>query len=56
MNQNYSAKVRGFWADSKKYAGFFNRLLRQQTLFATIRQKLGKICRKDYTPNVSHWC
>ena len=39
MNQITDAKVRGFWADSKKMARFLSELLRQGIITAT---ELGK--------------
>ena len=35
MNLNSDAKVRGFWADSKKIARFLSKLLRQEDEIAT---------------------
>ena len=35
MNQITDAKVRGFWADSKKMARFLSELLRQGIITAT---------------------
>ena len=42
------AKVRGFWADSKKMARFLSELLRQGDEIATELGKRGKVCRKRH--------
>ena len=45
-NQITDAKVRGFWADSKKLARFLSKLLRQGKGFATEQGKRARECRK----------
>ena len=42
------AKVRGFWADSKKLARFLSKLLRQGNEIATEYGEEVELCRKGH--------
>ena len=48
MIQITDAKVRRFWADSKKFARFLLKLLRQAWCFATDQEMKGSECRKGH--------
>ena len=48
MIQITDAKVRGFWADSKKLARILSKLLRQGKGFATELGKRVRLCRKGH--------
>ena len=48
MIQITDAKVRRFWADSKKLARFLSKLLRQRKEIATEQGKRVRMCRKGH--------
>ena len=47
MIQITDAKVRGFWADSKKMARFLSELLRQWEDIVTEWRKWVRFCRRE---------